>query len=341
MEKKRIQIVEDYAPIVAHKVTKEWSAADHITRVDLLGDIKRISENPQYLIENTTNSGDWKGSRPEAAIYYSVCETETHYFLLYAAYHPMDWWKRLKPTNLYDLIRDGVDEHAHDLEGALMVIRKDPQPVLDALVTVAHHDFFLYTEAQVPNTKGGSTLWTKKCFKVQRFNETIDGKIWIDRATNHPKVYVQSRGHGMYGDHKHWGGGDEVCYYYPNCLKKKPKPIKPQDKSKYCSYKMIDICAPGGLWDHRYNRKVFRQRDDGKWGITAKKKVTEGNLVAAAANPPWSWNDRIDPSPMGEIATDPARFIGRYAQGLGPLSHNYIFNPNLQIVLTSDIERVK
>jgi len=84
--------------------------------------------------------------------------------------------------------------------------------------------------------------------------------------------------------------------------------------------------------------KLGEVQDDGKWGITAKKKVTEGNLVPAAANPPWSWNDRNDTSPIGEIATDPARFIGRYAQGLGPLSHHYLYNPYLQIVLMSDIE---
>ena len=50
-------------------------------------------------------------------------------------------------------------------------------------------------------------------------------------------------------------------------------------------------------------------------------------LQGGAANPPWSWNGHNDTSPIGEIATDPARFIIRYAQGWGPVSTHYICNP--------------
>ena len=105
----------EFAPVFAQKVTREWAAADHITGVDLAGGVADLRRNPGHLMESTAEDGSWSGARPEAQIYYSACETGTHVFLLYAVYHAMDWWKRFEPDNLYDLIRDGVDEHAHDI----------------------------------------------------------------------------------------------------------------------------------------------------------------------------------------------------------------------------------
>ncbi len=90
------------------------------------------------------------------------------------------------------------------------------------------------------------------------------------------------------------------------------------------SNKLEDINAPGGLWAHRVNRHVFQQRDDGRWGFVCWSKLTHGKRGPASANPPWSRNDHNDPS---EIATDPARFTVRYAQGWGPVSQQYIYNP--------------
>lgn len=325
-----IEIVRRFAPVLAHKVTREWSAADTITRLDLAGDITEMSKNPALLVDNTTARGGWRGRQPAAAVYFSICETHTHYFPLYTIYHPMDWWKRLKPTNLYDLIRDGVDEHAHDMEGLLMVVRKaEPEPILDAMITVAHSDFYLYTEPLIPAAGDRTVPWKGKngSLLVQRFNETVDGHIWIDGAAERPKVYIQSRGHGIYGDHKHWGGGDETWYYYPDDGGQKPMPVMEDETIDHIPYTLIDLFAPGGLWEHRQHPKVLGQRSDGKWGFMAPREVTHGKLTPAAANPPWSWNDKNDPSPIGEIATDPARLIGRYAQGLGPLSHHYLRNP--------------
>ncbi|MDQ7034620.1 MAG: hypothetical protein Q9P01_07240 [Anaerolineae bacterium] len=96
-------------------------------------------------------------------------------------------------------------------------------------------------------------------------------------------------------------------------------------------YELDDICAPDGLWDSRLDKDIFMQRDDGQWAFVGKGWLTksrgQARRLPGAANPPWSWNDNNDPSPMGEIATDPARFIIRYGQGWGPVSTQYIYNP--------------
>lgn len=319
-------IVRRFAPILAHKVSREWAAADHPTRIDLAGALTDVRENPGHLLRHTAASGDWKGDPPPAAVYYSACETGTHWFVLYAVYHPMDWWKRLEPTNLYDLIRDGADEHTHDMEGTLMVIRRDPEPTLDAMVTVAHRHFYLYTEPRVPTSDDRSRPWSRHSLAVQDFAEDVDGHIWIDRGADRPKLYIESRGHGIYGDHKRWGGGDLIRYYRPEDCDR-PELVDPRDDVDFeWSYELIDLFEADGVWAHRYDRDVFRQARNGRWGFVGYKEVTEGDLLPSSANPPWSWNDKDDPSPIGEIATDPARFMSRYAEALGPLSQQYTAN---------------
>lgn len=313
-----------FAPIFAHQVTQEWAAADMLTPVELAGGVRQVRQNPKFLIENTGPTGDWTVPIPDPDVYYSVCETTTHYLLLYAVYHPMDWYKRVKPDNLYDLIRDAFDEHAHDMEGLLMVVRKFPEPTVDALITVAHWDFYLYAEPMVPISKARSEPWGRSLL-VRNFLEDVDGHIWIDAGAQRPKVYIQSRGHGLYGDHRRWGGGDYICNYYPQETDV-PKPVQPQMRTDRRPYRLVSLFAEDGLWAHRFDDDVFRQRKDGRWGFLAYEKITKGKLMPAAANPPWSWNDRDDPSPIGEIATDPAAFVARYAQALGPFSLKYLEN---------------
>lgn len=327
------ETVRDFAPVFAQKVTREWAAADHITGVELAGGVGDLRRNPAHLLEHTAANGSWSGERPPAEIYYGACETPTHCFLLYAAYHAMDWWKRLEPENLYDLIRDGVDEHAHDMEGALLVVRKEPEPTLDAVVTMAHHHFYLYTEPLVPTEGDEAEPWPADgaSLRVHDFRESVDGHVWIDRASERPKLYVESRGHGVRGDHSGWGGGDLIRYYHPAEDDATPEPVNPREESETEPYRLVSLFEEDGLWAHRFDPGVVRQREDGRWGFVAYERLTDGRLTPSTAGPPWSWNDRDDPSPLGEIATDPAHFVARYAEGTGPLALEYRVNPYLGI----------
>ena len=115
-----LELATRYAPIFAQKVSDKWKVADQIVPVDFAGSIEEVSKNPQKFGELADDT------EIPAKIYYSVCETTTHYFLIYAAYHVLDWWKRFEPDNLYDFLRDLVDEHVHDMEGALLVVTKAP-----------------------------------------------------------------------------------------------------------------------------------------------------------------------------------------------------------------------
>ena len=312
------KIAHKYAPIFAHKVSDEWIVADRIAPIDFAGEYALVAENPTKLDE----FGD--DDEIPAKVYYSVCETSTHYFLTYLVYHVLDWWKRGDPTNLYDLFRDAVDEHVHDMEGALLVVTKEPAELVDAVVTVAHNNFYLYTEPRRPTDVGEWQPAYASSLQIAKFNETVDGNIWLDSATDRVKLYIEARGHGMYGSHKRWGSGDQIWYYSPKDGAQAGT-FDVSEKLRAVEYELVDIFAPDGLWAHRFNDRVFRQRDDGKWGVVYKEK--NGERKGGAANPPWSWNDHNDKSPLGEIATDPARFIIRYGQGWGPVSTAYSANP--------------
>ena len=136
----------------------------------------------------------------------------------------------------------------------------------------------------------------------------------------------------MRGDHRHWGGGEQVWYYRLKGETSGTGSLDPeQDESPPIDYALEDLFGPNGLWAHRFNGRVFQQNKDGRWGFVYYEKGTEGDLVASIANPPWSWNDHNDLSPAGEMATDPARFITRYAQGWGPVSTQYSYNTYLDI----------
>lgn len=321
-----------FAPIFAVKVKNEWPAADCVAPIDFAGSMKTIADNQKLFFEKTDENPAFTILNPP--VYYSVAETTTHYFLLYAIYHVMDWWKRLPPENLYDLIRDRVDEHAHDLEGALIVVRKFPEPTIDGLITVAHQDFYLYSQPLQPTKEGEDRLAdVKGGLAVVKFTETVDGNIWLDHDSGRVKLYVQAQGHGIYGDQRHWGGGDQTWYYRPSTEQGNPAKLNSDDPKslKFFDYELVDLFAPGGVWEHRFHKKTFSQKESGQWGFVCRKKLVSGGLLASGAHAPWSWNDRDDTSPMGEIATDPAHFILRYAQGWGPVSTQYSYNMYLDL----------
>ncbi len=202
---------------------------------------------------------------------------------------------------------------------------------MDAVVTVAHYNFYLYTEPRVPSSVGSSRpAHTQKGLRIVKFNETVDGSIWLDYNTRRVKLYIESKGHGMRGDQKSWGGGDRTWYYMPGGEKGRAGTIdnKAKRESSVKSYRLESLFKADGLWDHRFHPRTFKQNKNGRWGLVCYKGPKKKNqYIGGAANPPWSWNDHNDTSPIGELVTDPAHFIIRYAQGWGPVSTHYVYNP--------------
>jgi hypothetical protein len=108
------------------------------------------------------------------------------------------------------------------------------------------------------------------------------------------------------------------------------------EKTRFDSWKEISLYLNRTIrtcyrWSNDLGLPVYRvdrmSKHSGDCQLDFVYIEKNGGLQREAANPPWSWNDHNDTSPIGEIATDPAGFIIRYAQGWGPVSTHYIFNP--------------
>src|SRR5262249_40351764 len=136
-----------------------------------------------------------KDTMARAFIYYSVVETETHYFINYCAYHAQD---REPPCT-------DVECHENDLEGGLHVIKKGPENsgmgTLWMMMYLAHDNWFTYlTQAgRAVGIKRGGKPPHETPQKAHHYNAefiydvvwrgvTPDGKIFTPRDQDDPSM---------------------------------------------------------------------------------------------------------------------------------------------------------
>lgn len=281
---------QDIDPTGSHGLNGK---ADYITAYDFDGD---------FNAKNNWNNIGEKDIKAKAVSYYSVVETPTHYFIIYAFFHPRDW------TDIFFLYY--FDEHENDLEGILTVIKKDDSKYGKALgiVTIFHSDFYSYKSNNSGLTSG---------------NESIDGVLTTENhnGIKRFKTSAEAKGHGIkaYSDQK--PGGNDYVIYYPS----KGNSDYPSDIfDRYVSYKLINIFENGGMWDQRFNNNLFNNT-----------KSFHKSYGSGTANAPWNWDDKNDGSGKGllagGIAYYPAHLINTYFNGLNNFSKNYTYNPYLGI----------
>lgn len=266
--------------------------ADYITSYDFDGDLD-VRNNWEHTAT---------GRYPLAAhAYYSVVETSTHWFITYMFFHPRDWSNTFFDT-----------EHENDAEGVLVCVHRDGSRYgrIRAAVTVAHHDFYSY----VPRGSG----W-------KRGAETIDGVLQLASYQGglHPVTAQQAQGHGLKARPYYDIHGNGVVYY-PS-LSEAGVPRGPNDRNVL--YRLVDVLAPGGLFDNRDNPALFSTRGsfagDGGGGCGRGAFSCRSN----AAHAPWAWDDSDDNLPKGALAVDPARLARDYFKVSEAMSVSYTFNP--------------
>ena len=281
-------LVSHWAPIHYQDtdVTGKYSLdgeSDYITAINFDGDWRATN--------NWDNTEDYTLS---AHGYYSVVETSTHWFIIYAFFHPRDW------TDIFFLY--DLDQHENDLEGVLMCVEKDGSPygVLRGAITVAHTDFFSYVPAGSP--------W-------QENEEDIDGTLSFEEfeGSLHPLTAQEAKGHGLKAYPYYDINGGDGIKYFPS-LQTAEVPESADDR--FVSYRLVDFFEPGGLWDQRFNPELMESPAG-----TFLSTVGSGN-----ANAPWSWDDKNDGAGTGELATDPAAVVSRYFANVGELDRTYVRN---------------
>ncbi|MES2731699.1 MAG: hypothetical protein V4714_08120 [Bacteroidota bacterium] len=273
----------------------------HLQDVDATG--KYALGGKSDYITNITFDNDWVATNNwnnagtnllKAHSYFSVVETSTHWFVIYAFYHPRDW------TDVFFLYE--LDQHENDLEGYLSVIKKDGSTYgsLQGIVTVAHSDFYSFLPQGSP---------------LQENQEDIDGTLSFEtyNGNPHPLTAQEAKGHGLKAFPYNNINGDGIKYY-PSSAYVAEQPENGNDR--FVAYKLVDIFEPNGLWEQRFNTNLFSSPEGG-----IKSTVGSGG-----ANAPWAWDDGDDVPGKGELATDPARLVNSYFKNLGNFDLNYTRN---------------
>lgn len=296
-----------YAPVHYQDTDSSDYPSDYITAWDY--DSDRLGTNNW----DNRGSGQWP-----ATVYYSVVETCSHHFITYAFFHPRDW---------SDIAFD--QEHENDLEGALMIVRKNGSTygVLEGMITVFHTNFFSYVPPGSPLTAG---------------HETIDGTLsfTLHEGVNRVRTVQEAKGHGLkawpYASDFDGGAGQDGIIYYPT-LGAAEFPASGNDR--FVAYRLVDIDETNGLWAAAlddaslpsgqaptfHSWGTFKGDESGGCGAGLKTCGTN------SANAPWGWDDSDDGATYrGEFALDPAHLVDHYFNGTGAFSQQYPNNPFLQ-----------
>lgn len=257
--------------------------ADYLSKVDFDGDW------------DARDNWEAQPSFPlRGAVYYSVVETSTHWFILYGFYHPRDWTE-------FDPF--GLLTHENDMEGVLLTVRRDAGfGVLEAMVTVAHSDFYSYVPAGSPYVGG---------------RENVDGTLRLQSfgGVARPTTFQEAKGHGAFGwNGSTFPGGDGLVYFPSASVSEVPS----SGNDRSVAYQLVDIFGAGELWARRFDTLTFAS-----FG-TFRGDNGQDN----AANAPWGWDDGNDGSdlPRGLLATDPAKLVSIYFGGEGTFSLSYTRN---------------
>ena len=296
--------------------------------------------------------GDWIGNNnwehaadPQyqiwAFVYYSVTETEDHYYLHYACYHPRDWSVvqgsydstldvlQQKYKEIFNkTIRDEVEfNHENDLEGVMVIVDKwaGAGPAVVAAETVAHNHLL---RAVVPD--GGLELPRS----IPRLNLPLEN--------GHPVFYIESQKHGI-----HPYGGEKSSSSEPIVVLRYGQTTElTQIKDGQATYELVPIkktfyqhalearepnLTYGTVVDYsdRYCAVPGAVRPACAIGVIGG--ALRGDIARPnAAVAPWVWFDLDDKTlPQGSWFFDPASILDRhFAQESG---EKYLYNPYLGI----------
>lgn len=240
-----------------------------------------------------------------ATVYYSVQETDTHYFAGYYFYHPRD------DAEIW------LDRHENDFEGIMLAIPKAADgfapPI--AMYTQGHGYVPFYFDADWAMTEGSRR----------------GGGLLLDG--DRPVVYIapngtlSNAGHSVEsaaGHTAYWAVGHSGVRYYHGGEARKPVTFNGGFADNPCSYALASLDV---LWDKRSGPY-------GDSGLFAHYSAFRGeNWGENSANPAWAWRNKTIYGFGGSFLSDPAWTFNRAVEGIG-LSFNYQRNPYADWLVT-------
>ncbi len=261
----------------------------------------------QDFITRVNFDGDWVGNNNwenqptgdlSAYVYYSVIETETHWFIFYSLFHPRDY----EP---HPCEQGGC--HENDLESIQLAVLKDGSTYgrLQAMETLAHNDIYLY-----PLDEAVGPGYLK-----------VDGPLQVEDGR--PVIFVETYGHGIRG--RPVGMRKGTVIYRVGEQAERPSDIN--DEATYALRPIYD-----DLWQRRHQVGPGRLFDRPFfYGLDLIPAAFDGdNWGADKANTPWGYAQARDfKLHVGDWFLDPAKAMSFHATFPQPFSHRYLFNPYL------------
>ena len=236
-----------------------------------------------------------------AVVYYSVQETDTHWFVGYCFYHPRD------DAEIW------LDRHENDLEGVMLAVPKSADGFLppQAMYTQGHGNVYFYFAGSASQMLSGSHY---------------GGALALQPGTDRPHIYItpngtlKNCGHSVESaaDHStYWSVGSSGVRYVSGGSADTPATWNGPFGSNLCSYELRPLEELWALRNGPY---------DGT-GVFGSYGAFDGdNWGEDKANPPWGWRNKTIFGYGGSFLTDPAWTFNHAVDGLA-LSASYVSNP--------------
>lgn len=327
LNSQQLEVVNKYAPIVFQNTNKKANpeAWDFLTSFDFDGDM-RANNNEENLRS--------KKYQLPATMYYSLIESNTHYFITYSLYHPLDW-DTLPAVIPYTW-------HENDMENIQVVVRKQNNDLVEKVVmmaTQAHLDTELCTEIDSVIKSSGIKTVNDKNLVLLTDNLEPNG--------THPAIFTESGGHGI---HNIKAVSEKFSQMLPPKIKEGFTFIPSKDntgeiysanQSKY-NYQLKSTYDT--LWSYYVNKAnigkdklvsgAFNYKDDdinyqdiprffNSDRVSGPGKSDAGIL-------PFAFSYSLTSKDLGSIFFNPAK---KYAQTLkirGQWSKDYVYNPYIK-----------
>lgn len=288
------EIAIHYAPQIDQAVNVLLSAGgrgDFITAVNYDGDWSCLNN-----WENLT-AGDLG-----AVVYYSVQETDTHYYVGYYFYHPRD------DAEIW------LDRHENDLEGIMLCVPKSVEKFLspEMMYTQGHGNLYFYF--------GDGLLDGEKMLAGSIYGGSLT-TTYLDKPHLYiaPNGTLYNQGHSVsaYGWHfSYWSVGNSGVRYFYGGEANKPLFWNGSFEDNLCSY---DLRPLDELW-------AFRNGPYDGTGVFGSYGAFDGdNFGEDKANPPWAWRNKTAYGFGGRFLSDPVWTFSRAIAGAN-LSANYVDN---------------
>jgi hypothetical protein len=288
-----------WAPVHYQDVNKKSGTglkgrSDYIVAFDYDGDFNGRN-NWDNMQPSSTN--------PQAHMYFSVSESDSHWFVYYVAYHPRDWAAGI------------AQEHENDGEGCILLVRKDGTQfgVLETVTTVFHAQWRSY-RAQSYIGRGPNNPETPQLIQTELFG-----------GVARPRTYQEPQGHGFIGctASSNCVRADDGIRYVPSAVAGVPPLTIPDGQQVTVGYSLIDMTS---LTSRRYDAPTFVNSN--AFAGDSSGSCGEGFSTCAdnAATGIWSQSDERTNFDDGSLpGEDPAAFMsGWYTFGaLRAPSANY------------------